>query len=56
MVVEEEVHKLRGHYKGVHSSTDFYSPSWTDIGLDFSPKVADLSMEGFYSPSLICMP
>ena len=25
----EEVHKLGGHYREVHSSTDFYSPSWT---------------------------
>ena len=52
----EEVHKLGGHYRGVHSSTDFYSPSWTYIGLDFSPNFADFAMEGFCSPSLTCMP
>ena len=25
------------------------------MGLDFSPMVADFSMEGFYNPSLTCM-
>ena len=25
------------------------------MGLDFTPRVADSSMEGFYNPSLTCM-
>ena len=38
-----------------HSSMEgFYSPSWTYLGLDFSPQVA--AMEGFCNPSLTCMP
>ena len=52
---KQEVHKLREHYRWVHSSIGLYSPSWTYLGLDFSPKVADLAMLGFYSPSLPCM-
>ena len=44
------------HYRGVHSSIGFYSPSWSYMGLDFSPRVADSAMEGFYNPSLTCIP
>ena len=46
---------MGGHCRGVHSSTDFYSLSWTYMGLDFSPKVVDFAIEGFCNPSLICM-
>ena len=52
---KQEVHEVGGHYRGVHSSTDFYSPSWTYMGLDFSPMVVDFSMESFCNPSLTCM-
>ena len=48
------MHKLRENYRRVHSSIGLYSPSWTYMGLDFSPQVA--AMEGFYNPSLTCMP
>ena len=54
-VEKQEVHKLREHYRRVHSSIGFYSPSYTYLGLDFSPMVANSVMEGFYSPSLTCM-
>ena len=53
---KQEVHKLGEHCKRVHSSIGLYSPSWTYMGLDFSPQVPDSSMEGFYNPSLTCMP
>ena len=46
---------MGGHCRGVHSSTDFYSASWTYMGLDFSPRVADFAMEGLCNPSLTCM-
>ena len=49
---KQEVHKLREHYRRVHSSIGLYSPSWTEMGLDFSLRVADSAMEGSYSPSL----
>ena len=50
-----EVHKLGEHCRKVHSFMEgFYSPSWTKMGLDFSPRVADSAMEGFYNPSLTC--
>ena len=52
---KQEVYKLREHYRRVHSSIGFYSPSWTYMGLDFSPQVVDSAMECFYSPSLTCM-
>ena len=55
-VEKQEVHKLREHYRRVHSSIGLYSPSLTYLGLDFSPMVADSTMEGTYSPSLTCMP
>ena len=42
------------HYHMVNSSIGFYSPSWTYFHLDSSPQVA--AMEGFYNPSLTCMP
>ena len=48
---KQEVHKLGEHYRRVHSSIGFYSPSWTYLGLDFSAQVVDSSMEGFYNPS-----
>ena len=46
---------MGGHCRGVHSSTDFYSLSWTYMGLDFSLKVVDFAIEGFCNLSLICM-
>ena len=51
----EEVHKLGEHCREVHSSIGFYSPTWTYMGLDLSPRVTDSAMEGFYNPSLTCM-
>ena len=51
----EEVHKLGEHCREVHSSIGLYSPSYTYLGLDFSPQVVDYAMECFYSPSLTCM-
>ena len=42
------------HYHVVNLSIGFYSNSWTYIHLDSSPQVA--AMEGFYNPSLTCMP
>ena len=47
---KQEVYKLREHYRRVHPSIGLYSPSWTWMGLDLSPRVADFSMEGFFSP------
>ena len=55
-VEKQEVHKLREHYRRVHSSIGLYSPSYTYLGLDFSPMIADFAMEGSYSPSLTIMP
>ena len=55
-VEKQEVHKLRENYRRLHSSIGLYSPSWTYLGLDFSPMVAYSAMEGSYSPSLTCMP
>ena len=52
---KQEVYKLREHYRRVHSSISLYSPSYTYLGLDFSPRVADFAMLCFYSPSLSCM-
>ena len=52
---KREVHKLGEHYRKVHSSIGFYSPSWTYMSLDFSPQFADYAMEGFCNPSLTCM-
>ena len=52
---KQEVHKLSGHYRWVHSSIGLYSPSYTYLGLDFSPWVADLAMEGSCNPSWTCM-
>ena len=34
---KHEVHKLEEHCRRVHSSIGLYSPSWTYLGLDFSP-------------------
>ena len=53
---KQEVHKLGEHCRRVHSSIGLCSPSWTYLGLDFSPRVVDSSMEGFCKPSLTCMP
>ena len=53
---KQKVHKLGEHCRRVHSSIGLYSPSWTYMGLDFSSHVADSAMEGFYNPSLTCMP
>ena len=50
----EEVHTVEAPCRRVHSPIGLYSPSWTYMGLDFSPQVA--GMEGFYNPSLTCMP
>ena len=50
----EEVHKLREHYRQVHSSIGLYSPSYTYLDLDFSPRVSNFAMQGSYSPSLSC--
>ena len=57
MVVEAETkrHTVEAPCRRVHSSIGLYSPSWILVGLDFSPKVADSAMEGFYSPSLTCI-
>ena len=52
---KQEVHKLREHYRRVHSSIGLYSPSYTYLGLDFSPWVADPAMEGTCNPSWTCM-
>ena len=52
---KQEVHKLREHYRRVHSSIGLYSPSYTYLDLDFSPWVADFAMQGSYSPSLSYM-
>ena len=52
--IVEEVDKLREHYKQVHSSIGLYIPSWIEVGLDFSPRVAATGMEGSYSLSLSC--
>ena len=52
---KQEVHKLGEHCRMVHSSIGFYSPSWTYMGLDFSPQFADSAMESFCNPSLTCM-
>ena len=54
-MVKQEVHKLGGHCRRVHSSIGLYSPSWTYLGLDFSPQVVDSTMEGFCNPSLTYM-
>ena len=54
--IVEEVDKLREHYRQVHSSIALYSPSWTYLDLDFSPRVADFAMRGSYSPSLSYIP
>ena len=45
------VHKLRKHYRQVHSSIGLYSPSWTYIHLGSFPQAADLDMTGLCSPS-----
>ena len=50
----QEVHKLREHYRQVHSSIGLYIPSLTYLDLDFSPRVAATGMEGSYSLSLSC--
>ena len=39
------------YYHMVDSSIGFYSPSWTYIHFDSSPRVADFAMAGFYNPS-----
>ena len=36
-IEKQEVHKLGEHCRRVHSSIGLYSPSWTYLGLDFSP-------------------
>ena len=43
------------YYHMVNSSIGFYSPSWSYIHLDSSPRVADFAMAGFYNPSWIYM-
>ena len=47
----EEVHKLGEHCRMVHSSIGPYSPSWTYMSLDFSPRVVDSAMGCFCNPS-----
>ena len=42
------------HYHMVNTSIGFYSPSWTYIHLDSSPRVADFTMAGFCNPSRTC--
>ena len=55
MVVKAERWKHTVDMQEVHSFEEgFYSPSWIYMGLDFSSQVA--AMEGFYNPSLTCMP
>ena len=39
------------YYHMVNSSIGFYSPSWTYIHLDSSPRVADFAMVGVCNPS-----
>ena len=51
----EEVHTVEEHCRRVHSSIGLYSPSYTYLGLDFSPQVVDFSMECFCNPSFTCM-
>ena len=48
---KHEVYKLVEHCRLVHSSIGLYSPSWTYLGLDFSPRVFDSAMECFCNPS-----
>ena len=48
---KQEVHKLGEHCRKVHSSIGLYSPSWTYLGLDFSPQAVDSTMECFCNPS-----
>ena len=43
------------YYHMVNSSIGFYSPSWTYIHLDSSPRVTDFSIDGFCNPSLTYM-
>ena len=52
MVVKAETkrHTVEAPCRRVHSSIGLYSPSWILVGLDFSPRVADSVMEGFYRP------
>ena len=54
--IVEEMDKLREQYRQVHSSIGLYNPSWIQVGLDFSPWVADFAtgMECSYSLSLSC--
>ena len=52
---KQEVHKLGEHCRRVHSSIGPYSPSWTYMGLDFSPRVADSTMGCFWYLSLTYM-
>ena len=39
------------YYHMVNLSIGFYSPSWTYIHLDSSPRVADFAMASFCNPS-----
>ena len=55
VVAKELRYTVEAPCRRVHSSIGLYSPSWIEVGLDFSPKVADSAMEGFYSPSLTCI-
>ena len=55
VVAEELRYTVEASCRRVHSSIGLYSPSWIWVGLDFSPRVADVAMIGFYSPSLSCM-
>ena len=54
-MAEELRYTVKAPCRWVHSSIGLYSPSWIWVGLDFSPRVADVAMLGFYSPSLSCM-
>ena len=48
----EGVHTMEAPCRRVHlPMEDFYSPSWTYIHLDSSPRVADFAMAGFCNPS-----
>ena len=53
---KQEVHTVEAPCRRVHSPIGLYSPSWTYMGLDFSPRVADYAKEGSYNPSWTCMP
>ena len=49
MVVEEEVHKLGGHYKGVHSSIDLYALGF--LSTEYSLYCSSSSIWSVFKPT-----